>query len=255
MSAEPGARQIVCGAGRTGSTIAVMLARSGLRTLVIDRLEEPLERLDRHELITVMQGDALEDEVLRASGVSTAEGLFATLPEDRDNVFLVLSAKRLNPRLRVVSRSVHPDTARKLKLVGADRTITQSEVEGLRLSSQLVRPDVVRFLDTLLHASGGAVSYRRITLPEDSPSAGASIGDLELGRRTGIVIVALRRSGGRMLYSPRAGLRVEAGDSLIAFASDSDEAALRRALAEGPVERKKRRGWRLPWPTQRRRRR
>ena len=230
----PGSFFIVCGAGRTGSTIATMLADESIRVVVVDNSPEPLDRLREHSMITVIEGDSMEDEVLHESGVETARGLFATLPQDRDNVFLVLSAKRLNPDLRVVSRSVDPDTTRKLRLVGADRSVTQSEVEGLRLSSQLVRPDVVRFLDGLLHARGASVEYRRIGIPEGSASAGASIGELQLGRRTGIVIVALRRSSGRMIYSPRARLRVETGDSLIAFASEADAKALESALAEGP---------------------
>ncbi|MBN1435134.1 NAD-binding protein [Candidatus Fermentibacterales bacterium] len=241
---SPQVSYIVCGAGRTGSTIALMLARRGFRTAVLDCSAERLEKLDENESLPTMQGDCLEDDVLSSSGVAAARGLFATLPQDRDNVFLVLSAKRLSPTIRVVSRCVDPETTRKLRLVGADRIVTQSEVEGLRLSSQLVRPDVVRFLDILLYSTEEeGIRYRRIAVPDSSPAEGSSIGELQLGRRTGVVIAALRKASGRMIYSPRARLRVDAGDQLIAFATTADAQAMEKALAEGPVEQR-RRWWR-----------
>ena len=239
-----GAFYIVCGVGRTGSTVASMLSGNGHRLVCVDNDPESLARLPESRLVETLRGDCLEDDVLRSAGVQEAEGLFATLPEDRDNVFLVLSAKRINPGIRAVSRCVDAETTRKLSMVGADRTIRQSEVEGLRLSSQLVRPDAVVFLDRLMHArADDSIRYRRIAITEGSPSAGFSIGELQLSRRTGVVIVALRKSSGRMLYSPRARQRVEAGDSLIAFASGEEEAAMVAALAEGPPGAHGRRWW------------
>jgi voltage-gated potassium channel len=215
---------LVCGAGETGVALASELRKQGGRIVLVDTDQEALDRsAESLEDVDGIRGDALDDEVLKQAGIQDAAGLFAALSEDRDNVFLCLSARRLYPGLRIVARIKEPETEPKLRLVGVSSIVNMSRVEGLRLAGVMLRPDVVSLTDQILFNPECDHSYCCIPVAQGSGTDGRRIRDLDVTGRTGVVLIALRRASGRMLYNPGAGERVHAGDSLIAFATPDEE--------------------------------
>lgn len=225
---------LVCGAGETGASLASELLKQDARLVFVDVDQEALDRLDEPpEDVGTVRGDALEDQVLEDAGIREAAGLFAALTEDRDNVFLCMSARRMCPDLKIVVRIKDPETEAKLRLVGVSSVVNMSRVEGMRLASVMLRPDVVSLTDQMLFNPECIHSYCSIPVTPGAGAAGHRIRDLDVTGRTGVVLVALRRASGRMLYNPGPGERVHPGDSLVAFATPDEAEAITRLLMDG----------------------
>ncbi len=233
-------RCIVCGAGPTGLHVMRELSGRGIPVCLVDESGDALERAGGDTLVETVAGSPLEDSVLESAGIAGAKALFATMPDDRSNVFLTLSARRLNPDLRVFSVALDGSAERKLHLVGCAATVNPHLAEGFRLSTELLRPDVARFTDGLVFGAESEAGYISVTVPTGSPSDGSTLADLDLGGRTGVVLVAVRRREGTTDYSPKGSLVVRAGDALVGFGSGTDAEAMESALAEGPARRRRR---------------
>jgi voltage-gated potassium channel len=223
---------IVCGAGETGMALASELQRQGARIVLVDNDEEVLSKVSEPlEDVSTAKGDACDDKVLVSAGITEAQGLFACLAEDRDNAFLCLSARRLCPDLNIVARIKDTETEPKMKLVGVDSVINMSWVEGMRLASVMLRPDVVTLIDQMLFNPECDHSYCSILVKEGSSAVGKSVSKLDITGNTGVVLIAIRHASGKMLYNPGPREHLRAGDSLITFAT-SDETKAITALLE-----------------------
>ncbi len=222
---------LVCGAGETGMAVASEMLKQGSRIVIIDRDEDVLDRINEPvEDMSLIKGDALDDEILKSAGIIEASGLFAALNEDRENALLCLSARRLNPDLNIIARIKDPETESKLRLVGVNSTVNMSRVEGLRLASVMLKPDVVSLTDQMLFNPECIHAYRSIPVPEDSSATGKRIHALDLTGKTGIVLVAIRLASGKMVYNPGPREKVRPGDSLIAFATPDEVEAITALL-------------------------
>jgi voltage-gated potassium channel len=146
--------------------------------------------------LTVL-GGASDDEVLEEAGVRRAKGLMAAVDSDADNVFVVLSARKLNPDLHIVARASSDESAAKLEIAGADRTLSPYAVGGRRLASLATHPLIVDFLDIVTHGEQ-RIEFRleEFEVPEDSSIADRTIGELRIGERTGAMILATRNKEG-----------------------------------------------------------
>ena len=164
----------------------------------------------------VLLGEASDDEVLEEAGIRRARGLVAAVDSDADNVFVVLSARKLNPTLHIVARASSDESAAKLEIAGADRTLSPYAVGGRRLASLATQPLVVDFLDIVTRGEEG-IEFRleEFRVPEESFIADRTIGDLRIGERTGAMILATRNKEGRFDTTPSASDRISAGDTLI----------------------------------------
>jgi voltage-gated potassium channel len=164
----------------------------------------------------VLLGEASDDEVLEEAGIRRARGLVAAVDSDADNVFVVLSARKLNPELHIVARASSDESAAKLEIAGADRTLSPYAVGGRRLASLATQPLVVDFLDIVTRGEEG-IEFRleEFRVPEESFIADRTIGDLRIGERTGAMILATRNKEGRFDTTPSASDRISAGDTLI----------------------------------------
>ena len=138
---------IVCGIGDIGSTVVKELIQTKRNFVVVDTDSEKLEKLSAMEKILYINDDATNDEALVNAGVHEAQGLITILPDDKDNLFVTLTAKQLNPNLRIVSKGVDEHTIKKLKMAGADSVVLSNSIGGLRMVSELIRPAAVSFLD------------------------------------------------------------------------------------------------------------
>jgi len=210
---------IVCGAGHAGGVIASELRRTGRPFVLVERHPEPVqrfrERLGKGELLHIV-GDATDDEVLRAAGVERAAGVFAVLATDQDNAFVALSAKGLNPNIRVVCRQKELGVREKLFRSGADNVVNPEYIGGLRMASEMIRPTTTGFLDSMLRESGSTERFDEIAVPEGSPYVGRPVGEVKGSQGDGPLLVAVRDAQTKKYdINPDSKRPIKAGDCLV----------------------------------------
>ncbi len=229
---------VVCGAGETGYFVIKELVKHGFPVTVVDKDPDALKMAaDLGENIKTVQGNCLTDSTLKKSGIPDTRVLFCVLPDDRSNVFLSLSAKRINPELEIYSVASDISAERKLKLVGARRTVNQDTAEGFRISNEMIRPNVARFLDRIVFAQENTEGYLSIEIGKGCPSAGWTLKKLKLNGNTGVVIIAVRRKDGSYVYSPSGDFRLLEDDSLICFGKEDDSKAIQNLLWSSKPDR------------------
>lgn len=194
---------IVCGIGNVGKVVLKELIQTKRDFVVVDTDSEKLEELSATEEILYINDDATNDKALISAGIKEAQGLITTLPEDKDNLFVTLTAKQLNPGLRIVSKSVEEHTIKKMKIAGADSVVMPNAIGGLRMVSELIRPAAVSFLDKMLRTQKGK-SYRieEITIPAGSKFIGQTFSQANLLKGTRVLIVAMKGKDGDFTYNP-----------------------------------------------------
>ncbi len=196
---------IVCGVGNIGRTVVKELQQTKRDFVVVDTASEKLEKLSAMEKILYINDDATNDEVLVNAGVHEAQGLITILPEDKDNLFVTLTAKQLNPNLRIVSKGIDEHTIRKLKMAGADSVVLSNAIGGLRMVSELIRPAAVSFLDKMLRTQNGK-SYRieEVKISANSKFIGQTLSEANLLHNTRVLLVAMKGNEGDFIYNPES---------------------------------------------------
>lgn len=228
----------VCGAGETGLFVIKELVRYGYSVRVVDIDSDALKRAtDLGDNVTAIQGNCLIDSILKQSGLSQVKALFCVLPDDRSNVFLSLSARRINPKVEIYSVASDVSAERKLKLVGAKRTVNQDTAEGFRISNEMIRPNVARFLDRIVFARENVEGYLSIEISKGCPSIGWTLKKLQLNGNTGVVIIAVKRSDDSYVYSPSGDYRLSEKDNLICFGTEDEEEAIKKLLWSSKQDR------------------
>lgn len=205
---------IVCGFGRVGRSAANELTRAKVPFVVVDRSEERVNRAIGAGMITLL-ADATRDENLRAAGVTRARGLIAALAKDADNLFVILSAKTLNPALTVVTRAAEEDAEAKLRRAGADTVFAPYSTTGLRLAQALLRPHVAQFLDFTTKNMGLDVAIEQVQVAPQALPVSKTLRELEARRELGVIVLAIRKFSGEMIFNPPADHEICAGDFLI----------------------------------------
>jgi|YNPNPStandDraft_1061719.scaffolds.fasta_scaffold03014_5 voltage-gated potassium channel len=208
---------IICGFGRMGKQIAKDFARQNLPFVVVEDNPEQIPNLKSSGYLFV-EGDATNDSVLRAAGVTRAKGLIAVASSDPVNVFIVLTARGLNPNLYIVARSVLQENEGKLLRAGADKVVSPYVIGGHRIAAAVLNPVLVDFLDKLLLTGELSLQLGEAQVSPNSPLIGTKFGDQGLNCNYGITIVAVRKSG-FTLSQPAPDEPIEAGDTLIAIGS------------------------------------
>jgi voltage-gated potassium channel len=225
---------IVCGAGETGIHVVEELLKTGTPCVVIEQNLTQLRHRERLGAALAIEGDATDGAILRRAHIETARGLITTMPSDKDNLFVILTARELNPRLRIVSRVIQDDSHGKLRRAGADAVVSANKIGGLRMVSEMIRPNVVSFLDTMLRDPSRALRLEEATVPAASPVCGKTLGMLDLHGRVGLVVIAVRHGDtAGLTYNPKADCALQAGDSLIVCGDVTQVEALREVLARG----------------------
>lgn len=220
---------IVCGFGRVGRAAAAELQRAEVPFLVMDRNEAKVERAMRAGMTAVV-GDSTFDSYLREANIEHAKGLVAALATDADNLFLVLSAKALNPELNVASRVIEDEAEQKFRRAGADAVFMPYNMAGSRLAQSILRPHVVEFLEVATAESELKVSIEQVRVP--AGFASQSLRDIQLRQKVGVIVLAVRKADGNMLFNPEPGDRIEPGDFLIAMGKEEQLRRLNTMLEE-----------------------
>jgi voltage-gated potassium channel len=205
---------IVCGCDVTGRVILDELISTGHPVVVIDDDHARLEEYSHTKGVVTVDGDATNDEVLLDAGIERAAGLAAALPGDKDNLFLIISVRQLNPKLRIVSLASEVAVQNKLMRAGADAVVSSSFIGGLRLASELLRPAVVSFLDLMLRKKDSPVRFAEVEVGAEW--AGRTLGNVRIQERTGLPVLALKKFGAEeFLFNPAPDLRLETGMALV----------------------------------------
>ncbi len=204
---------IVAGLGRVGMQAVIELQESGRECVVIDPRPEAMA-LAQHRECLIIQGDASNDEVLESAGIARAMGLIVTTGDDANNVYIVLSARSLNPKLYIVSRAVNDSTIAKLHRAGANRAISPYAIGGRRLAHLILSPTVVDFFDTVFKRGQESLNLEGIQISEGSAAAGQTIAALRLRERTGASVLVIMR-GAAVIPNPDPDLALQADDKLV----------------------------------------
>lgn len=210
---------IVCGAGRTGEHIIDELVKTQRPTVVVDVDEERLRYINEIYKVPYVVGDATDEGVLIRAGIERARGLLTALSTDPDNLYVVITARGLNPDIRIVSRAVEPAAYEKLKRAGADAVVDPNHIGGLRMASEMIRPTVVSFLDVMLRDLEETYRIEEVTVQPGSEIAGKRLSDLRLPERTGALVLACKRGDADFQYQPPADTMVEPGTTLVVLGS------------------------------------
>jgi voltage-gated potassium channel len=225
---------IICGFGRVGRGATAELQRARVPFVVVDIDPERAERAIKSGMLAV-QADSTRDETLLSVGVERARGMVAALATDADNLFVLLSAKALNPRIFVATRVAEESAEDKMRRAGADAVFAPYSITGHRLAQSMLRPHVVQFLDFTTNA-GLEVHIEQVRVSESSEVASRTIQELQIRRELGVVVLAIRKQHGEMIFNPPAGTAIEGGDYLIAMGKHENLRALENLLTE-PVRR------------------
>lgn len=222
---------IVCGYGRVGRAAAFELQRAGMPTVVVDRNPERVERAVRTGVLGV-NADSTRDETLLEAGVTRARGIVAALATDADNLFVILSARNLNPRLKVAARVGEEEAEEKLRRAGADVVFAPYSSAGHQLALSLLRPHVVQFLDVATRSIGLDVSIEQVRVTAASEFVSRSLKQLQVRRELGVIVLAIRKADGQMQFNPPAEAVVEADDYLIVMGEQENLRRLESLLTE-----------------------
>ncbi|HEX2675426.1 MAG TPA: potassium channel protein [Polyangiales bacterium] len=230
---------IVVGIGATGIHVVEELHATQVPFVVIDTNEERMRRIAEEGIpgMLFVHGDATDDHVLEQAGIARAKGLAATLPEDKDNVFVSITARALNPNLRIVSKMTEDSAESKLKRAGANATVSPSQIGGMRLASELVRPSVVQFLDTMLRDKQQALRVEEVTIPAHSKLIGARLRETSIRNHTKVLILAVHHADGAYTYNPGPDFILEPGTTLVVLCQSEDVRKLREGIESGAIGR------------------
>jgi voltage-gated potassium channel len=200
-----------------------------VRFIVVDRNQQRIERASGAGMLTLL-ADATRDECLREAGVTRARGLIAALPSDAENLFIILSAKNLNPRLTIATRASEEEAEQKLRRAGADTVFAPYTMAGHRLAHALLRPHVVEFLDFATGALAPKIRMEQVCVAPNTPCVNKSLAEMPQTRDLGIVVLAIRRPDSEMMFNPPPETKVRAGDYLIVLGEQPYLEQLEKAL-------------------------
>jgi voltage-gated potassium channel len=225
---------IVCGFGRVGRGAADELRRQGAKFVVVDSHDEVVEEAMKDGMLAVA-ADATHDDVLREVGIDRAKGLIATLASDADNLFLILSARTLNSKITLTARITEPSSEQKLRRAGADFVFAPYNSTGHRMAQALLKPHVQQFIDFTTQDQEVKVNIEQVKVSARSAFADSTIAEMQIRREMGVIVLAIRKADGKMLFNPAADTRITVGDHLIVMGQEDGLQKLESALSEAPV--------------------
>ncbi len=209
---------VVAGAGSTGRHVIEELVVAQASFVVIDINAQHVERASEdfcNGKLVFVHGDATQDAVLMAAGLDRARGVVCALTHDKDNLFVTLTARSLNPTARIVTKVTEEAAGQKMLRAGASSIVNPTQIGGRRMATELIRPKVNEFLDQLLRDRNQTLRLEEVQIPKGSPLDGATLADLRLHGDSHVMVVAIHRGSGEFIYNPDPTTRVEAGMALI----------------------------------------
>ena len=206
---------IVCGHGRIGQVICQTLHENNLSFVVIDNDPKEIEEVKRKGFFEI-RGNAAEDAILVKAGIKRARGLISVVESDAENVYVTLTAKGLNPDVKILVRSSGaPGAEIKLMRAGADKVISPYFLGGRRMAQYIVRPNVTDFLELTMYTSTLGLSLEEILITEKAPCSGKTLVESGIRKEHDIIVIGVKPSEGEMLFNPKPDTVIHTGDILI----------------------------------------
>ncbi|NQU81469.1 MAG: potassium channel protein [Bacteroidetes bacterium] len=225
---------IICGYGRNGKQAALNLREHKEDFVIIEKNESIIEKIREDESLLYIGGDAANDEILEAAKLESARALIATLPNDAENLYIVLTARQLNPDLLIISRASYDYSVEKLKRAGASNVIMPDKIGGQRMAKLVAEPDLVEFIEYLM-----LQSYKDVSLEEISCETLAacfvnkSIKELDIRNASGANIIGLKRADKSFIVNPSPEIRLSQEDQLFVLGKQEQIERLKSLIEKG----------------------
>lgn len=211
---------IICGYGRNGEQAALELTDHNHPFVIIERRDNVVTRIQEDPNLLYIQGDATNEEVLRTAGIDHARALIATTPNDADNMFVVLTARSMNPELTIISRASEIGSDTKLRRAGATNVIMPERMGGQRMARLVTQPDVVEFMEYILLQRNRDISIHEVHCRKMAiGNLGKTIGELKMGSVSGTTIIGLKNGDGKYVFNPGNEYSLNRQDQLFVLGS------------------------------------
>ena len=223
---------ILCGFGEMGMNVAKEIVASYRSLVIIDsnpEIDDIVYKNFDKEVPTIC-GNASDEEVLISAGIKKASGLVLALPEDKDNLFILVTAKSINPDIFIATKVVHEHNSSKFRKAGAAKTISPSKIGGMRLASEVLRPTVTNFLDVMLRDKQKNLRIDEIELVEGMECISRTLQESEFRNKTNVLIMAVAFSNDDFIYNPPADHKLEVGQKLIVLGESKDIAKFKNLI-------------------------
>ena len=194
---------LVCGGGETGLPVIEELVKNKEQVVLVESSEDNIARCGAAvENLLYVEGDATEDKNLIQAGIARAAGIAICLPSDKDNLYITMTARMLNRKIRIISRLVNVKLKAKLKKAGANSVVSPNTIGALRMASEMIRPTVVNFLDSMLRSKRGNLRIHQLQIREGSSAVGQALKDTGLKDRFGLLVLGSQSPGEEIEFDP-----------------------------------------------------
>jgi len=222
---------IVCGYGRNGHQVVKELQAQGQSCIVVD--SDPKSVSEEKGKLLFVVGDATQDEVLLKANIKFAKSLITTLPMDADNLYVVLTARSLNPGMNIISRGAIGSSEKKLRMAGVDSVVMPESVGGTHMADLVTRPDIIEFMEHVSVHSEDPTMLEEIVCPElPDKVKSKTIYEIGIRRKTGANIIGYKTTDGRFILNPTADTRVIPGSKLFVLGTPEQIADMKEILSE-----------------------
>jgi voltage-gated potassium channel len=225
---------IICGAGRVGRTVAREIRDRGQNCVIIEK--DPVRaRWAEEEKIPVIVGNASSEEVLSKARIDRARGFVAAVNSDAENLYIILTARGFRSDLQIIARASEEEATPKLLRAGATQVISPYFFVGRRIAHLFLRPNVLDFIDTAFGSERLDIEIGEVKIPERSVLVGKTLADSMIRQQAGVIVLAVKGTGGKLAFNPSADSVIRAGDCLIVIGGD-DRLKKLEELAHAPAE-------------------
>nr|HID58344.1 potassium channel protein [Desulfobacterales bacterium] len=220
---------IICGYGRVGRVVARELLTKPVKIVVIERDPNKIQNLE-DEAIPYVRGEATDEANLLRAGIRHAQGLVAAMGADVDNVYITLSARGLNPDLFIMARGNKEGSEKKLLQAGADKVVCPHKIGAQRMAHGILRPTVTDFLELAMINKGRDIQMEEIPVASSSKLIGVALQDSGIRKDLDLIVIAIKRASGEMLFNPSSQAQIQAGDTVIAVGENKNLIRLEEIL-------------------------
>ena len=221
---------IVCGFGRIGKVISKILHENKRTFMIIENNPEEIKAIDELGYL-VLQGDSTNDDILNKAHIMDAKALIAVTSSDADNVYIILSARGLKPDIYIIARSSGKKGAEtKLLRAGANKVFSPYEIGARRMAQSLVRPTVIDFIDLTVHGGELGLRLEEVQVSDKATFANKSLMDSGIRSEHDLIVVAIKRHKGEMLFNPNSNTEILSGDILIVLGEHTNIKGLEKKI-------------------------
>jgi voltage-gated potassium channel len=224
---------IVCGFGRNGKQASLELIEHNEKVVVVENKEEAIDRIREIPELLFIRGDATQEDILENANISEAKALITAIPNDASNIYVVLTAREMNPKLKIISRSSNFQADNKLKRAGADNVIMPDRLGGKQMAKLVAQPDVIEFLDNILLQSTKGVKLEEVSCAGLTACfVGKSIKELNIRNQSGANIIGLKDVDGSYIYNPSPEIVLNENHHLFVLGDKEQVDNLRKLLSD-----------------------